>query len=79
MENYIQISTDFIYWSSGIGNFIFILIVLIFLMDLFGNLSKIILILLDTQLHTHVFLSALFQWPDLYLHHYLQNDQQFSV
>uniref|UniRef100_A0A9L0I4K3 G-protein coupled receptors family 1 profile domain-containing protein n=1 Tax=Equus asinus TaxID=9793 RepID=A0A9L0I4K3_EQUAS len=38
-----------------IGLFLFILIVLIFLMALFGNLSMIHLIFLDTQLHTPMY------------------------
>ena len=54
MENYNQTSTYFIllglFPSSRIGLFLFILIVLIFLMALFGNLSMILLIFLDTQL-----------------------------
>ncbi|KAB0387958.1 hypothetical protein FD755_002914 [Muntiacus reevesi] len=53
MENYNQ-TTYFIllglFPSSRIGLFLFILIVLIFLMALFGNLSMILLIFLDTQL-----------------------------
>ena len=54
MENHNQTSTYFIllglFPSSRIGLFLFILIVLIFLMALFGNLSMILLIFLDTQL-----------------------------
>ncbi|KAF4014975.1 hypothetical protein G4228_005878 [Cervus hanglu yarkandensis] len=54
MENYNQTSTYFILlWlfpSSRTGLFLFSLIVLIFLMALFGNLSMILLIFLDTQL-----------------------------
>ncbi|XP_004439405.1 PREDICTED: olfactory receptor 2L2 [Ceratotherium simum simum] len=59
MENYNQTSTDFIllglFPSSRIGLFRFILIVLIFLMAMFGNLSMILLILLDTHLHTPMY------------------------
>ena len=59
MENYNQTSTDFIllglFPSSRIGLFLFILIVLIFLMALFGNLSMILLIFLDTHLHTPMY------------------------
>uniref|UniRef100_A0A8D1WKX8 Olfactory receptor n=1 Tax=Sus scrofa TaxID=9823 RepID=A0A8D1WKX8_PIG len=59
MENYNQTSTDFILLGlippSGIGPFLFVLIVLIFLMALFGNLSMIILIFLDNHLHTPMY------------------------
>ncbi|XP_055422706.1 olfactory receptor 2L2-like [Bubalus kerabau] len=59
MENYNQTSTDFIllglFPSSRVGLFLFILIVLIFLMALFGNLSMILLIFLDTHLHTPMY------------------------
>ncbi|XP_008708504.1 olfactory receptor 2L8 [Ursus maritimus] len=59
MENYTQTSTDFIllglFPPSRIGLFLFILIVFIFLMALFGNLSMIILIFLDTHLHTPMY------------------------
>ncbi|XP_008708088.1 olfactory receptor 2L8-like [Ursus americanus] len=59
MENNNQTSTDFflsgLFPPSRIGLFFFILIVLIFLMALFGNLSMIILILLDTHLHTPMY------------------------
>ncbi|XP_040096276.1 olfactory receptor 2L8-like [Oryx dammah] len=59
MENYNQTSTDFIllglFPSSRIGLFLFILIVLIFLMALFGNLSMILLVFLDTRLHTPMY------------------------
>ncbi|XP_017907225.1 PREDICTED: olfactory receptor 2L2 [Capra hircus] len=59
MENYNQTSTDFIllglFPASRIGLFLFILIVLIFLMALFGNLSMILLIFLDTHLHTPMY------------------------
>ncbi|XP_057566009.1 olfactory receptor 2L3-like [Hippopotamus amphibius kiboko] len=55
MENFNQTSTDFIllglFSPSRIGLFLFILIVLIFLMALFGNLSMILLIFLDNHLH----------------------------
>ena len=55
MGNYNQTSTDFIllglFPSSRNGLFLFILIVLIFLMALVGNLSMILLILLDIRLH----------------------------
>ena len=54
MENYNQTSTYFtllgLFPSSRIGLFLFILIVLIFLMALFGNLSMILVIFLDTHL-----------------------------
>uniref|UniRef100_A0A8C3YGA3 Olfactory receptor n=1 Tax=Catagonus wagneri TaxID=51154 RepID=A0A8C3YGA3_9CETA len=59
MENYNRTSTDFIllglFPPARTGLFLFILIVLIFLMTLFGNLSMILLILLDTQLHTPMY------------------------
>ncbi|XP_004439392.1 PREDICTED: olfactory receptor 2L5-like [Ceratotherium simum simum] len=59
MENYNQTSTDFIllglFLPSRIGLFLFILIVLIFLTAMFGNLSMILLILLDTHLHTPMY------------------------
>ncbi|XP_057566071.1 olfactory receptor 2L5-like [Hippopotamus amphibius kiboko] len=59
MENYNQTSTDFIllglFPPSRIGLFLFILIVLIFLMALFGNLSMILLIFLDIHLHTPMY------------------------
>ncbi|XP_002760828.1 olfactory receptor 2L8-like [Callithrix jacchus] len=59
MENYTQTSTDFIllglFPPSRIGLFLFILIVLIFLMALIGNLSMILLIFLDTHLHTPMY------------------------
>ena len=61
MENYNLTSTDFILlgWFplSKIGLFFFILIVLIFLTALFGNLCMILLIFLDTQLHTPMYFS----------------------
>ncbi|XP_006178056.1 olfactory receptor 2L3 [Camelus dromedarius] len=59
MENYNQTSTDFIllglFPSSRIGLFLFMLIVLIFLVALFGNLTMILLICLDTHLHTPMY------------------------
>ncbi|XP_026363973.2 olfactory receptor 2L8-like [Ursus americanus] len=59
MENINQTSTDFfllgLFPPSRIGLFFFILIVFTFLMALFGNLSMIILILLDTHLHTPMY------------------------
>ncbi|NP_001375466.1 olfactory receptor family 2 subfamily L member 5 [Canis lupus familiaris] len=59
MENYNQTLTDFLllglFPSSRIGLFLFILIVFIFLMALFGNLSMIILIIVDTHLHTPMY------------------------
>ncbi|DAA27564.1 olfactory receptor 2L2 [Bos mutus] len=59
MENYNQTSTDFIllglFPSSRFGKFFFILIFLIFLIALFGNLFMILLIFLDTHLHTPMY------------------------
>ncbi|XP_004696923.1 olfactory receptor 2L3-like [Echinops telfairi] len=59
MENYNTTSTDFIllglFPPSRIGLFPFILILLIFLMALIGNLSMILLILLDIHLHTPMY------------------------
>ncbi|XP_039081343.1 olfactory receptor 2L8-like [Hyaena hyaena] len=59
MENNNETSTDFflvgLFPSSRIGLFFFIFIALIFLMALFGNMSMIILILLDTHLHTPMY------------------------
>ncbi|XP_077712048.1 olfactory receptor 2L5-like [Canis aureus] len=59
MENYNKTLTDFLllglFPSSRIGLFLFILIVFIFLMALFGNLSMIILIIVDTHLHTPMY------------------------
>ncbi|XP_012506291.1 PREDICTED: olfactory receptor 2L3-like [Propithecus coquereli] len=59
MEYYNQTSTDFIllglFPPSRIGLFLFILIVLIFLIALIGNQSMILLILLDTHLHTPMY------------------------
>ncbi|XP_012870900.1 PREDICTED: olfactory receptor 2L3-like [Dipodomys ordii] len=55
MEKYNQTSTDFIliglFPPSRIGLFLLILIVLVFLTALVGNLSMILLILLDSHLH----------------------------
>ncbi|KAM6149002.1 olfactory receptor 2L3-like [Erethizon dorsatum] len=65
MENYTQTSTDFIllglFSPSRVGLVLFILIVSIFLMALAGNLSMVLLILLDAHLHTpmYVLLSQL--------------------
>ncbi|XP_072794402.1 olfactory receptor 2L8-like [Vicugna pacos] len=59
MQNYNKTSTDFIllglFPPSGIGLFLYILIVLIFLVALFGNLTMILLICLDTHLHTPMY------------------------
>ena len=59
MENYNQTSNDFIllglFPSSRFGIFLFILIFLIFLITLFGNLFMILLIFLDTHLHTPMY------------------------
>nr|XP_020766689.1 olfactory receptor 2L5-like [Odocoileus virginianus texanus] len=59
METYNQTSTDFIllglFPPSRFGMFLFILIVLIFLIALFGNLCMILLIFLDTHLHTPMY------------------------
>ncbi|XP_006070057.1 olfactory receptor 2L8 [Bubalus bubalis] len=59
METYNRTSNDFIliglFSPSRIGLFLFIFIVLIFLMALFGNLSMILLIFLDTHLHTPMY------------------------
>uniref|UniRef100_A0A9L0THN9 Olfactory receptor n=1 Tax=Equus caballus TaxID=9796 RepID=A0A9L0THN9_HORSE len=59
MENCSQTSTDFIslglFPSSITGLVLFILIVLIFLMVLLGNLSVILLILLDSHLHSPMY------------------------
>ncbi|XP_047725056.1 olfactory receptor 2L8-like [Prionailurus viverrinus] len=59
MENNNQTSTDFfllgLFPPSEIGLFSFIFIVLIFVMALFGNMSIIIVILLDTHLHTPMY------------------------
>ncbi|KAB0385562.1 hypothetical protein FD755_000518 [Muntiacus reevesi] len=60
MENCNQTSTDFVlmglFPSSRFGLFLFILIVLIFLLALFGNLSMILLIFLDIHLHKPMYL-----------------------
>ncbi|VCW66169.1 unnamed protein product [Gulo gulo] len=59
MENYTQTLTDFIllglFPPTRIGLFLFIVIILIFLIALFGNLSMILLIFLDTHLHTPMY------------------------
>ncbi|KAM9729828.1 olfactory receptor 2L8-like [Dama dama] len=59
METYNWTSNDFIliglFSPSIVGLFLFIFIVLIFLMALFGNLSMILLIFLDTHLHTPMY------------------------
>ena len=59
METYNQTSTDFIllglFPPSRFGMFLFILIVLIFLTTLFGNLFMILLIFMDTHLHTPMY------------------------
>ncbi|XP_053757480.1 olfactory receptor 2L8-like [Panthera pardus] len=59
MENNNQTLTGFLllglFPPSRIGLFIFILIVIIFLMALFGNLSMFLLILLDVHLHTPMY------------------------
>uniref|UniRef100_A0A8D1SMT2 Olfactory receptor n=1 Tax=Sus scrofa TaxID=9823 RepID=A0A8D1SMT2_PIG len=59
MENYNQTSIYFIllglFPSSRIGMFLFIIIVLIFLIALFGNFSMILLIFLDNNLHTPMY------------------------
>ncbi|KAM8936050.1 olfactory receptor 2L5-like [Lycaon pictus] len=59
MENYTQTSTDFtllgLFPPTRIGLFLFIVIVLVFLMALFGNLSMILLIFRDTHLHTPMY------------------------
>ncbi|XP_006219900.3 olfactory receptor 2L3-like [Vicugna pacos] len=59
MQNYNKTSTDFIllglFPPSGIGLFLYILIVLIFLVALFGNLTMFLLICLDTHLHTPMY------------------------
>ncbi|KFO35816.1 olfactory receptor 2L3 [Fukomys damarensis] len=59
MENYNQTSTDFIllglFPPSSLGLFLFTLTFPIFLMALTGNLSMVLLILLDAQLHTPMY------------------------
>ncbi|XP_007956040.1 olfactory receptor 2L3-like [Orycteropus afer afer] len=59
MENYNQTSTDFtlvgLLPSSRIGISLFVIIIFIFLLALLGNLSMILLILLDKHLHTPMY------------------------
>ncbi|EHB18133.1 Olfactory receptor 2L3 [Heterocephalus glaber] len=59
MENHNETSTDFIllglFPPSRLGLFLFTLTVPIFLMALAGNLSMVLLILLDAQLHTPMY------------------------
>ncbi|XP_075398964.1 olfactory receptor 2L5 [Tenrec ecaudatus] len=59
MENYNETSTDFVLVGlllpSKMGLFLFILILLVFLLALIGNLSMILLILLDNHLHTPMY------------------------
>ncbi|XP_006894046.1 PREDICTED: olfactory receptor 2L5-like [Elephantulus edwardii] len=59
MENYNQTSSDFILLgllpSTKIGLFLLIIIIVIFLLAVIGNLSMILLILLDTHLHTPMY------------------------
>ncbi|XP_004697284.1 olfactory receptor 2L5-like [Echinops telfairi] len=59
MENYNATSTDFILVGlllpSKLGSFLFILILLVFLLALIGNLTMILLILLENQLHTPMY------------------------
>ncbi|KAM6223482.1 olfactory receptor 2L5-like [Rhynchocyon petersi] len=59
MDKYNQTSTDFtllgLLPSSRIGLFLLAIIIVIFLLALFGNLSMIFLILLDTHLHTPMY------------------------
>uniref|UniRef100_A0A0P6JGY2 Olfactory receptor 2L8 n=1 Tax=Heterocephalus glaber TaxID=10181 RepID=A0A0P6JGY2_HETGA len=59
MENYTETSTDFILLGlippSSLGLFLFSLTIPIFLMALAGNLCMVLLILLDTQLHTPMY------------------------
>ncbi|XP_007956048.1 olfactory receptor 2L8-like [Orycteropus afer afer] len=59
MDNYNETSTDFIllglFPPSRIGLFLVIIIILIFLLAVIGNLSMILLILLDTHLHTPMY------------------------
>ncbi|XP_006893960.1 PREDICTED: olfactory receptor 2L2-like [Elephantulus edwardii] len=59
MENY-NGTTDFIllglFPSSKIGLLLFVIIILIFLIALFGNLSMILLIFLDTHLHIPMYI-----------------------
>ncbi|XP_004648516.1 olfactory receptor 2L3-like [Octodon degus] len=60
MENYTQPSTDFIFLGlfppSRAGLVLFTLIITIFLMALAGNLCMVLLILLDSHLHTPMYL-----------------------
>ncbi|XP_007956041.1 olfactory receptor 2L8-like [Orycteropus afer afer] len=60
MENYNQTSTDFTLLGllppSRISMALFIIIILIFLSALIGNLSMILLILLDKHLHTPMYI-----------------------
>ncbi|XP_011370217.1 olfactory receptor 2L8-like [Pteropus medius] len=60
MENYNQTSIDFVLLGllpiSNIGLFFFSLIVLMFLMALLGNLSMVLLIVLDAHLHTPMYI-----------------------
>ncbi|KFO35824.1 olfactory receptor 2L3 [Fukomys damarensis] len=60
MENYNETFTDFIllglFPTSSLGLFLFTLTILIFLMALTGNLCMVLLILLDSQLHTPMYL-----------------------
>ncbi|EHB16109.1 Olfactory receptor 2L3 [Heterocephalus glaber] len=59
MENHNETSTDFIllglFPPSSLGLFLFTLTVSTFLMALAGNLSMVLLILLDAQLHTPMY------------------------
>ncbi|XP_012923329.1 olfactory receptor 2L5-like [Heterocephalus glaber] len=59
MENYNETSTEFIFLglfpSSSLGFFLFTLTIPTFLMALSGNLSIVLLILLDAQLHTPMY------------------------
>ncbi|EHB18134.1 Olfactory receptor 2L3 [Heterocephalus glaber] len=59
MEHHNETSTDFIllglFPPSSLGLFLFTLTVPIFLMALAGNLSMVLLILLDAQLHTPMY------------------------
>ncbi|XP_007956042.1 olfactory receptor 2L8-like [Orycteropus afer afer] len=60
MENYNQTSTDFTLLGllppSRIGLFLFAIIFLIFLLAMIGNLAMILLILVDTHLHTPMYI-----------------------
>ncbi|KAM6223483.1 olfactory receptor 2L2-like [Rhynchocyon petersi] len=59
MENYNETSSDFLllglFPPSRLGLFLFIIIIIIFLFALIGNLSMIVLILLDPHLHTPMY------------------------